>query len=500
MVRESAGHRRDERDIDLITNHWLFILAMILLVMGCGLFPWESPAAENEAAKMQELEKRIHALEAHLGIPAPAPAPTNLDNLLQRLEALEKAVYAAPPAPPTVSAATSEFTGEVVAPPVPGAEAMPWQHWTGSEKDLEAFPQAQSASGGLLGGYGSQYGLEMRGYGILTYFHDTQREVDTFGADGLELDLTKKLTDWALIGIDLDFINEGKDPIFPPFRHPSYTAGGGVGIYSLGGTGGDDDDDFVLEQLFVRAQVADSLEITGGKFNVPVGLEKRDAYQRYNVLPSLLFPLWPRDLTGIMATWQVNDEFSLSPYVFNGWDLDENNNDSFLTALYANYQVLDDLNLASTVAYGAPFPDDNSDQAFLFDMELRYTGLPNTWLGLEYMFVTSEVNAIRRYRPLGHVNYHGVLGIAHYDFTEQFGLSLQSSLVRDMDGFLYGREQNRWEVSIIPSYRFTDTFELRLQYQHIEADEAITFPLLNPTRFEYASSDDVIVLSAILLF
>lgn len=475
--------------------HLLFVFGFLLTVMN----PYSVFAQTTDAEKMKLIEERLRALESTLGIQPSGETGESLDAILNRLEALEKKVnestQTAQPSPSVPSTdTTATNTGE----------EMQWQEWTGNEDDLPEFMDEMqpAASGGYLDRYGSPFGLELNGYGIASYQYNRQTKDNTFRADGLELDITKRLTDWAVLGADLDFFNEGLDPILAPFRHGGYAGGGGGGLYGAASNGKDDDDDFILEQLFVRSRVADNIEITGGKFNVPVGLERRDPQNRYNVIPSLLFPLWPRDLTGVMATYQVNDQLSINPYIFNGFDLDQNNNDSFIYALYTNYQLTDTFNIASTVAFGPPAPNNNHDNAFLFDAEFRYTGIPKTWLGLEYMYVTTELDYYNNVslQITNDVGYQGFLGMAHYDFNGMFGVTLQSSLVKDEDGFIWGTAQDRWEVSIIPSVKLSKAFELRAQYQHVETDALMSFLENDGATRTLDNSNDIFMLTAIVSF
>lgn len=474
-----------------MTKYNLLTYTLLAGMFFLSSFPATVYSQTDQSQKMQMIEERLRALESKLGIEPSSTSDDSLDQILNRLESLEQAVFESQEAIPAVPA------------PTQSGQEMQWQEWTGDEEELTEYIEDtdDAGSGGYLDRYGSAFGLELNGYGVTSYQYNRQTKDNTFRADGIELDITKRLTDWAVLGADLDFFNEGLDPIFPAYRHGGFNNGTGGGIYGTS-SGGDDDDDFILEQLFVRSRVTDQIEVTGGKFNVPVGLERRDPHARYNVLPSLLFPLWPRDLTGVMATYKLNEQFSVSPYVFNGFDLDTNNNDSFIYALYSNYQVIESLNVASTIAYGPPLPDNNSDDAFLFDVEFRYTGIPNTWLGFEYMYVTAETDNVRLLarNNIFDVRYQGFLGMAHYDFNDIFGLTLQSSLVKDEDGFIWGTAQDRWEFSVIPSMKLSEAFELRAQYQHVQTDASISFLENDGITRTIDDSNDIFMLTAIVSF
>jgi hypothetical protein len=267
--------------------------------------------------------------------------------------------------------------------------------------------------------------------------------------------------------------------------------------YSLGG---DDDDDFILEQLWLNYAVNDQLDVIAGKFNSPIGMEKVDPWDWFAILPSLTYGLWHHHLTGILVKYRPTDSLTLQPYIYNGYNLDEDNNNSFTYALTADYRLTEDLRLGSTVSYGPPFPENDADDTWLFDAEVYYTGIPNAFLGMEYIYVMADTDRVKYYSRLGNVSYHGALGAFGYDFTRFFRLTLQGSWVSDDDGFLWGEEQDRWEFSIIPSIFLAEALEIRLQYQHIESDAAMHFDRKDPEQGRYADSDDIFGIAAFWWF
>lgn len=463
-------------------------LFLILCIFPCFAF------AQDGAS---DFERRLRALEQHLGLSTDQASPSGQAALLERLEALEKAVYGDSGQPAQAIPSSQTEDGAVDPPPDTGSE-LQWQKWDSDEDapspvlgDVD-LPEASD----YLSAYGKK--LDFGGYAWVSYYYDDKRDSSTFNANSIEFNLTAELSDWAIMGADIDVFNEGLDPVLMPFRHPNF-GGGDSGPYGGASTGGDDDDDLILEQLFLRMRANDSLEFTAGKFNVPVGLEKRDGGDRYTIFHSLIFDLWPRDLTGVMATYKATEDLSFSPYVFNGWDADENVNDSLLYALYSNYQILDSLNLAGTVAYGPPFPNNNSDDATLLDLELRYTGIDRLWTGLELMYVTSDADHVPGFKTQGEASYFGALAIAHYDFLKYFGLTLQGSYVDDVDGFLWGTPQDRWEFSLVPTVYLAEGLEIRFHYQHLESSERLLFEQKDPTN-RWSKSDDVFGLAAFWWF
>ncbi|MGI6457391.1 MAG: outer membrane beta-barrel protein [bacterium] len=472
-------------------------------------FTHHAQAQSEAGGSWEDISRRLERLEKHLGIKPAAEEQLSQEEMYRRLEALERKVFGTEDEPAVESSGEAQL---IVTPPPESSADVQWQEWNQENPPMEALEHEERGSG-LVSDYpeylSNPLGLNINGYGMVSFLYDEQRDISTFRANVFELDFTMRLADWATFTSDLVYINEGLDPIYPLFRHPGYDSGGGSGAYGAGTIGGDDDDDLFIEQLYVRMNSSADLFWVLGKFNTPVGIERRTPNLRYTVQPSLIFPLMPRDLTGVMMTYEVNDYFALTPLIYNGWDLDENNNNSFTYALRGSYQITEDLQLAATVSYGAPYPSNDDDQALIVDAELRYTGIPDLLAALEYLYVNSEVEqvyvydqwgAYRRFPGRDDISYQGFLALVHYDFTRLFGLTVQSSLVDDPDGFNWSAGSTLWEFSIIPTLYFTDDLELRLQYQHIESDVSMTFMQRDPARRSLASSNDLILLSLLWSF
>ncbi|MBZ0254777.1 hypothetical protein K8I31_01860, partial [bacterium] len=164
-----------------------------------------------------DFERRLRALEEHLGVSA--SSPESQATMLQRLEALEKAVYGDSNQPAQPMPATE--AGNIAPPPDTGNN-LQWQKWD-SDEDAPApvlgdvnMPQASD----YLSAYGKA--LDFGGYAWVSYYLDDKRDDSSFSANSIEFDMTAQLTDWAIMGVDIDVFNEGLDPILQPFRHPNY--------------------------------------------------------------------------------------------------------------------------------------------------------------------------------------------------------------------------------------------------------------------------------------
>lgn len=464
----------------------IFFLALLVCL---------TPIVHSQTAEdMDRFAERLRALEEHLGL-APSEVPTDWDSMMQRLEALEQEIFG--------ETDTTDEPVEVIADQPAETADIEFKEWDGTEADLEAM----SSMGGFgmgMSGYETgnairnfeQEGFAFSGYGVASYQYSEQQDISTFDANAFELGITGSLNEWAIWAADLDFINEGMDPINPLFRHPSFGEDNRTGIYDTGGSS-DDDDDFILEQLYMAARPYDFLTLQAGKFNVPTGIEPRDPSTRFAVNPTLIWSLWPQDSTGLRATFQVTDQWSVSPYMFNGWDNDENINDSFIYAVYQSYQVNEDVQVGGTLAYGAPFPANNSDDALLIDLETRYTGIDNVWLAFEVLYMLAETDNLGIPLKNNEAEFLGAAVVGNYRFHPNFGITAQSSVVEDIDGVLYGSEQTRWEASIIPTVYFNENLELRFQYQHISSSDRIAFRQPVNLANVWSTSENILLFSVL---
>lgn len=335
--------------------------------------------------------------------------------------------------------------------------------------------------------------LELGGWVMLSYFYDDKRDLSTFAANVIELDLRYALSQELSFAAELDYINEDLDPVLPAFRNRSYSRGGtGSGsLYSNTSSGNDDDDDFVLEQLYARYE-RDDWAVQGGKFNSPYGLEPLDPWDWYGVLPSIVFPLYPHNITGVMSEFNIGEQLTISPYISNGLDADLNTNDSFVYSIFNQYRLADDIQLAANISYGAFFPGNNSDDGWLFNLDATYIGISKTLFGLQTLWFTSETDHVAGFANVDDIEYYGVLGIVAYDWNQYVRIAAQSGFVDDNDGFIWGSPQERWEFSFIPSFYLAEWIEVRLQYQHIEANgDFISIRHTNPPQDKRSGSDDL---------
>lgn len=342
--------------------------------------------------------------------------------------------------------------------------------------------------------YGNSIGnIDLGGWVMLSAFYDHDRDLSTFSANVVELDLRYEMSSELSFTTDLDYINEDLDAVLPAFRNLSYGRGG-VGSGSLYGNsirGNDDDDDFILEQLYARYD-RDDWSVQGGKFNTPFGLEPIDPWDWWGVLPSIVFPLYPHNITGVMGDVKIGEDLVISPYISNGLDGDINNNDSFVYSVYSGYQLSDDLQFAANASYGAFFAGNNSDDGWLLNTDMTYTGLPNALLGVQALYFTSSTDNLAGFAGGPDAEYFGLLGIAAYDWNQYVRTVVQAGYVDDPDGFIWGISQERWEFSFIPSFYLAEWIELRLQYQHIEANgNFIRLAHTNPLKDRMTDSDNL---------
>lgn len=426
---------------------YFFIVLGILISIVCF----------SQDEMLEQYRQRIHAVEDRLGILH--SDLHSLEDIVQRLQELE-------------------------------SQSIP----TTKEPTEKTIEEPASSQPDDLDSYGNSIGnIDLGGWVMLSAFYDHDRDLRTFTANVIELDLRYEMSSEFSFTADLDYINEDLDAVFPAYRNLSFGRGGfGSGsLYGNSIRGNDDDDDFLLEQLFARYDRED-WAVQGGKFNTPFGLEPIDPWDWWGVLPSIVFPLYPHNITGVKGDVRLGENVVISPYISNGLDGDVNNNDSFVYSMYSEFQLSDELQLAANASYGSFFPGNNSDDGWLLNTDLTYTGIPNSLLGVQALYFTSSTDNLAGFTGGSNAEYIGVLGIAAYDWNQYVRTALQAGYVEDTDGFIWGRPQERWEFSFIPSFYLAEWIELRLQYQHIEANgNFIRLAHTNPAHDRMIDSDNL---------
>lgn len=238
-------------------------------------------------------------------------------------------------------------------------------------------------------------------------------------------------------------------------------------------------DDFEIQQAYVtyNAPIGNGLTIDFGKFITHMGLEIIEGYDgwNYNYSRSILFGYAiPFTHTGVKASYDFNDMFSAMVMLANGWDSDEDNNDSKTVgfqlvinpfkwvSLYLNYvggpenQVLRDGQVQN-----------DQDWTHVADVILLINPIDKLEIQLNYDYGKVDLKSSDGSEP----EWWGFAGVVRYSLTDYFAMNFRGEFFDDKLAARTGMQQELWEITVTPELTINDHLILRAEYRHDESNE-----------------------------
>lgn len=278
------------------------------------------------------------------------------------------------------------------------------------------------------------------------------RPANTFSLNLVQLSLERKALELNSAGFRLDMV-AGRDVQFFQAR-------------------GLDTGDFDLEQAFItyKAPLGEGLTLTFGKFVTLLGAEVIEAPNNFNTSRSFLFGFAiPFTHTGLLLNYPLTPMIDLTVGVVNGWDNVDDNNNAKTGIGRVGFNIAENLSAAIAGIYGAEQDDGDGPKRWVIDFVSTYKPLPELTLVLNYDY-GHEDEAVLIDTRLREAVWQGVALIAHYAFTEKFGLAIRGEYFSDDDGARTGTAQDLWEVTLTAGYKWVKNFETRLEYRHDQSD------------------------------
>lgn len=289
--------------------------------------------------------------------------------------------------------------------------------------------------------------VEFSGFVDASYV-DADGSDGTFSLDQVELDIGKKLTEDLTLRADLNY---------------------------LAGTGSLAFDD-IVEQGYITytAPVGNGLEFTIGKFNAPIGFELLDPVDMYQFSHALVFDFGiPTNLTGVMGAYAFADQVDLSLYVVNGWDNNTDNNGSKTVGGRFGITPVEGINIGFSAISGPEVANNTEDKRTVLDVDLTVTMVERLTIGAEYNYGKEDKASLV---VIGDdAKWAGVLLMAHYDFTDRFGLTVRYDWFNDKDGARLGNsvEEKQQSYTISPTVSLGEGAGLLVEYRRDTSDELV---------------------------
>jgi hypothetical protein len=121
-----------------------------------------------------------------------------------------------------------------------------------------------------------------------------------------------------------------------------------------------DDGDLFEANVVLNVPVGNGLKLLFGKCGTPMGYESSFTEQNYNWSGGLQWTfVEPFTHTGLKASYAFSPEWEAELYVFNGWDVVEDNNDAKSFMGHVTYTPRE-ATTVSLIGYGGPEQDENT--------------------------------------------------------------------------------------------------------------------------------------------
>lgn len=159
--------------------------------------------------------------------------------------------------------------------------------------------------------------LVISGFGVASYNLDATTHDNSFSDDALALSLFKSFSDQISVFAQLTTAREPRSPF-------------------LADQGTTNDIETDIDNLQLRwASASSGVDVTVGKFDSPIAIERDDAPLNFQATPSFTFSFArPVKFTGLAVHEAFAPTFEGWAIVANGWDVDTDNNKAKTVALY----------------------------------------------------------------------------------------------------------------------------------------------------------------------
>lgn len=224
-------------------------------------------------------------------------------------------------------------------------------------------------------------------------------------------------------------------------------------------------DEIDLTEAYIQylAPIGKGLKFTFGKFVTYHGAEVIEAKDNPNYSRSFLFNYAiPFTHTGLIISYPFSDDLNVSVYVVNGWDNFNDNNKGKTVGLSVGYIPIEQIAMNFNLMYGPEKDNNNHDNRFLFDWVGTVKPMKNLTFILNTDYATEQHSALDG----GQAEWYGFTGIAKYDFSGCYSLSLRAEYFKDQDGVRTGIAQALKEITLTPEIRLTQSLIARPEYRH----------------------------------
>ncbi len=306
-----------------------------------------------------------------------------------------------------------------------------------TEKPVE--PGAVSAGATLsLFGEDPSRALSISGFGVGSFTYDGNTDKNSFEPSALAVAFSKVISDRFSAFAQLTTSREAASPFLADQ-----------------GASADISTDIDNLQLTWVPSAESGLQITFGKFDSPLAIERDDAPLNFEATSSFTFQFArPVKFAGIQVHEAFSEHWEGWVIVSNGWDVDRDNNKAKTGAVYALWSPSLSAHAGLGVIRGAEKDDRTGDP--------RTTGVLTLLLQPTAKWVAGiEVIAGREPHAAedgGTAAWYAGTAFTHHRFGDHIGLTLRLDYMDDRDGSRTGQPQVLRSVTLSPQYVFGGGF------------------------------------------
>lgn len=244
---------------------------------------------------------------------------------------------------------------------------------------------------------------------------------------------------------------------------------------------------FDVTQAFVQYATG-PLTVIAGKFVTLAGAETINPTTEYNFSRSILFGYAiPFTHTGIRASYALNDQFSFSVGVVNGWDEISDPNSQKTLEVGLNVTPIKAFSLAvngyfgkEPLALSSSGPSAAQGQRSLVDVVATWNATDKVTLVLNYDHGSQNDDTANA--AIGKYKWDGLAGYVNCQVTEQWRVALRGEYLNDKQGYrtgvtdaATGKGQKWKEGTLTFAYAPSKNFELRFEGRYDKSNVGTAF-------------------------
>lgn len=273
--------------------------------------------------------------------------------------------------------------------------------------------------------------LLITGFGVGTYSYGINNDRSSFGDSVLAVAFSRVLSDHLSVFAQLTASREPDSPF------ASETPGGDIST------------DIDNLQLTWVVSARSGMDITFGKFDSPLALERDDAPLNFQATGSFTFQFArPVKLIGVEIHEALSPSFDAWAILANGWDVDRDNNKAKTLALYGLWSPSLASHVGLGVIYGGEKDDRTGDPRATAVATLLFQPGAKWICGGEAVLGREPHSA----EDGGTAEWYSGMLFTHLRFGSHWGLTLRGDYLDDRDGSRTGERQILGSLTVSPQY------------------------------------------------